>query len=129
MVKKFFKGLGLFLFLIAVAALSWLASYFATTKANEHFLAAEPKLSESVKVFAEDAPEKSKNSITFEYYIVRLEGEKLNIYTCADNSEEFLYSEDIVTADLTKSDIEMLEQGNVLYTTAELTEFMENFVS
>lgn len=129
MIKKFFKGLGLFVFLIAVAALSWLASYYATTKANEHFLASEPNLSKSVEVFAEDAPEKPKNSIAFEYYIVRLEGEKLNIYTCADNSEEFLYSEDIITANLTKTDIEMLKRGNVLYTTAELTEFMENFVS
>ncbi len=126
MVKRIFKGIGLFVLLLAVASLSWLASYYVTLKANQR-LSQNDRVSESVKVFAEDDGE--KYPIAFEYYVVRLEGEALNVYTCADNSEEFLYSEDIITANLTKTDIEMLEMGNVLYTTAQLTEFMENFVS
>ncbi len=127
MVKKIFKGIGFFFLLIVVAAASWLASYYVTLKANDR-LAEKDRVYDAVKVFA-DEDEADKYPIAFEYYIVRLEGEALNVYTCADNSEEFLYSEDIVTANLTKTDIEMLEMGNVLYTTAQLTEFMENFVS
>lgn len=129
MLKKFLKGMGLFVFLIAVAAISWITSYMVTLRANDKLKATEPQLANSATVFAEEPPEKTEDTITFEYYIVRLEGERLNVYTCADNSEEFLYSEDIVTANLTKTDLEMLRRGNVLYTTAELTEFMENFVS
>ncbi len=127
MAKKIFKGIGLFIFLILIAVLSWLTSYFVTVKVNEKYAQTNRSL-DSVKVFAENE-EDEKNTIAFEYYIVKLEGETLNVYTCADNSEEFLYSEDIITANLTKTDIEMLERGNVLYTTAQLTEFMENFVS
>lgn len=128
MVKKLLKGVGLFLLLLFVAGISWLTSYYVTLKANER-LADSQRTYEAVKVFADDDASEDKYNIAFEYYIVKLEGETLNVYTCADNSEEFLYSEDIITANLTKTDIEMLERGNVLYTTAQLTEFMENFVS
>lgn len=127
MAKKLLKGIGIFLFLVAVAAVSWLTSYYVTTQMNER-LAKENTA--SYAVFAEEKEdEERQQTIEFEYYIVRLEGESLNVYTCADNSEEFLYSEDIITANLTKMDIEFLEKGTVLYTTAQLTEFMENFVS
>ena len=129
MVKKIFKWIGIFVFLLAVAAISWLTSYYVTTKTNQHY---ENEENTSYAVFAEDKVEKKEDNgrkITFEYYIVRLEGNLLNVYVCADNSEEFLYSEEIVTSNLTKTDIEFLEQGTVLYTTGQLTQFMENFVS
>ena len=129
MIKKILKGVGIFIFLIAVAGVSWITSYYVTTKTNEKFSAENPA---SYAVFAqEDSDLKSDevNKIEFEYYIVRLEDEALNVYTCADNSEEFLYSEKIITSNLTKMDLEFLERGTVLYTTAQLTEFMENFVS
>lgn len=128
MIKKILKGAGLFLLLIFIAGASWLASYYLTLKANERTLDSKPA-SAAVEVFAEEEQSNDKNNIAFEYYIVKLEGERLNVYTCKDNSEEFLYGEDIITANLTKTDIEMLSRGNVLYTTAQLTEFMENFVS
>lgn len=118
----------MFVLLIAVASVSWLASYYITLKANDRYAKAE-RTYDSVKVFAEENEKEEKYPIAFEYYIVKLEGNTLNVYTCADNCEEFLYSEKIITENLTKADIEMLEMGNVLYTTAELTEFMENFVS
>ncbi len=129
MVKKIFKGLGIFVFLIAVAAISWVTSYYVTTETNKRLAKEEAS---SYAVFAEDdtlIETKNENAITFEYYIVRLEGSSLNVYTCADNSEEFLYSEEIITSNLTKTDIELLKQGTVLYTTGQLTQFMENFVS
>ena len=130
MLKKTLKGIGLFVFFCAVAAVSWLASYFFTIRANEQGLykAAENQ-STSEEVFAQSKESPREKSISFEYYIVRLDGETLKVYTCADNAEEFLYSEDIVTSNLTETDLEMLRRGTVLYTTAELTEFMENFVS
>ena len=129
MIKKILKGLGVFLFLIAVAAISWATSYYVTTETNKR-LSGEG--TSSYAVFAEDkalSETQDENTISFEYYIVRLEGSSLNVYTCADNSEEFLYSEEIITSNLTKTDIEFLEQGTVLYTTGQLTQFMENFVS
>lgn len=127
MIKKFLKGMGVFLFLMAVAAVSWLTSYYVTTKTHQALSATD---NTAYTVFAEDEPTvSSENSISFEYYIVRLEGNLLNVYTCADNSEEFLYSEEIITSNLTKMDIDYLKQGTVLYTTSQLTEFMENFVS
>ena len=129
MIKKILQGIGVLVFLVAVAAISWITSYYVTTKTNQ---ALSQNVGASYTVFAEDisSPIRSKdNSIEFEYYIVRLEGNSLNVYTCADNSEEFLYSEDIITSNLTKMDIEYLKQGTVLYTTSQLTEFMENFVS
>lgn len=129
MIKKILKGVGIFVFLIAVAGVSWITSYYVTTKTNEKFSAEN---SASYAVFAQednDAEPDEANKIEFEYYIVRLEDEALNVYTCADNSEEFLYSEKIITSNLTKMDLEFLERGTVLYTTAQLTEFMENFVS
>ena len=129
MVKKIFKGLGIFIFLIAVAAISWATSYYVTTETNKRLSKEDAS---SYAVFAEDntsVETKNENAISFEYYIVRLEGNSLNVYTCADNSEEFLYSEEIITSNLTKTDIEFLKQGTVLYTTGQLTQFMENFVS
>ncbi len=128
MTKKLLKGIGLFLLLIAIAAASWLTSYYVTRKVNDKY-AKDNRTYESVKVFADETETKKEYPISFEYYIVKLEGEILNVYACADNSEEFLYSEKIITSNLTKTDIEMLERGNILYTTAQLTEFMENFVS
>ncbi|MBR2916105.1 MAG: hypothetical protein IKC07_00700 [Clostridia bacterium] len=125
MAKGILKGVGIFLFLVAVAVISWLTSYFVTTKVNEEYREENPP---SYAVFAQE-DEEATNTIKFEYYIVRLEDNTLKVYTCADNSEEFLYSEKIITSNLTKTDIELLERGTVLYTTAQLTEFMENFVS
>lgn len=124
MAKKILKGVGIFVFLCCVAVISWLTSYYVTTKTYGTLSDDEPS---SYTVFAKNSDK--NNPISFEYYIVRLEGENLNVYTCADNSEEFLYSEEIVTSNLTKTDIEFLEQGTVLYTTGQLTKFMENFVS
>ena len=124
MAKKILKGVGIFVFLIAVAAVSWLTSYFVTTSVNERYNEENPQ---SYAVFAHD--EEDTNTIKFEYYIVKLEDDTLKVYTCQDNSEEFLYSEKIILSNLTKTDIELLERGTVLYTTAQLTEFMENFVS
>ncbi|MBE7011823.1 MAG: hypothetical protein E7415_04030 [Ruminococcaceae bacterium] len=129
MVKKLLKWVGVFVFLLAVAGISWITSYYVTTKANK---SAYTEDNSSYAVFAEEHAEntpKKANKISFEYYIVRLEGNLLNVYACADNSEEFLCSEEIVTSNLTKTDIEFLEQGTVLYTTGQLTQFMENFVS
>ena len=124
MARGILKGVGVFLFLVAVAVISWLTSYFVTTKINEKYREDNPP---SYAVFAEE--DEPAHTIKFEYYIVKLEDNYLKVYTCADNSEEFLYSEKIITSNLTKTDIELLEKGTVLYTTAQLTEFMENFVS
>lgn len=127
MIKMLLKGIGVFAFLLAVAAISWITSYYVTMKTQ----GVQNNENASYAVFAEekqDEPKKDRE-ITFEYYVVRLEGDSLNVYTCADNSEEFLYSEEVVTSNLTKTDIEFLEQGTVLYTTGQLTQFMENFVS
>ena len=129
MTKTILKVIGLFVFLLAVAAISWLTSYYVTLRVNESSATNQDQLTETVEAFAEDKTSNYSKSVPIDYYIVRLEGDALNIYTCMDNSEEFLYSENIVTSNLTKTDIEMLSRGTVLYTTSQLTEFMENFVS
>ncbi len=129
MTKTILKTLGMFLLLLVVAAVSWLASYTLTKRSIGSNPEQAVQTYKTVDVFAEDKEIEQNKSVTFEYYIVRLEGDSLNVYTCADNSEEFLYSESIITANLTKMDLELLSRGTVLYSTSELTEFMENFVS
>lgn len=65
----------------------------------------------------------------FEYYLVRLEGDLLDVYVSHGGKEEFLYNKEVYKNDLSQEDTEMLIAGVKLQSASELTGFIENFTS
>ncbi len=74
-------------------------------------------------------PKTASETVGFDYYIVRLEGDALGVYASHDGKEEFLYNENIYTSNLTGEDITLLNTGVMLETSEALTGFIENFTS
>lgn len=65
----------------------------------------------------------------FEYYLVRLDGNNLNVYAFQGGEEQFLYNTTIYQANLSTEDIGLLTQGVELENASALTEFIENYTS
>ena len=74
-------------------------------------------------------PLSENEPIPVDFYIARLEDNKISIYISSNQKEAFLYSLDIYEADFPKEDIERLRNGVILKTKQELTSFEEDFTS
>ena len=91
----------------------------------------------TVKNLEDNAEAVTVSSISPERYEVKgekqffvcLDDNKLCIYEFKNGNKVYLYSEKISTSSLPANDIKLLETGVVLKSRAELTEFIENFVS
>lgn len=135
MLKTTFKIFMLFLLLIAVAVSTGLATYNITRNIIESRSASAtqaPAVShnnETVSATRADNRRESRNNTGFEYYLVRLDGENLEVYVSHDGKEEFLYSREVYSRDLSEDDLETLSGGVRLRTASELTGFIENFTS
>lgn len=64
-----------------------------------------------------------------DFYIVRLEGDNLNVYASNGENEEFLYNTTIYTNNLSAEDISLLSSGVTLKNSSQLTGFMEDYTS
>lgn len=134
MIKTIGKMLVGFMLMLAVAAGSGYISYRVTSNIlrremadNSNTELVSAKQQEPVRLKDEDA--EAYNAVSFDYYIVRLEGENLGVYASGNGREEFLYNEDIFINDLSAGDLELLQKGVTLMNLSELTGFMENFTS
>lgn len=118
--KNFRKLLTVFLIYCFLAVGTAYLSYYVTVKNLE-----ENAEAVTVSSFTPDGySEKGEKQ-----FFVCLDGNKLSIYECENGNKRYIYSERISTSALPKNDIELLETGVVLKSKAELTEFIENFVS
>lgn len=135
MLKTTFKIFMLFLLLIVVAVSTGLATYNITRNIIESRSASAaqaPALSpadETEPKTRADNRKENSNKTGFEYYLVRLDGENLEVYVSHDGKEEFLYSREVYQSDLSEDDLETLSGGVKLQTASELTGFIENFTS
>lgn len=135
MLKTTFKIFMLFLLLIVVAVSTGLATYSITRNIIENRSASAAQAlavshsNETVFETRADNRRESINKTGFEYYLVRLDGENLEVYVSHGGEEEFLYSREVYSRDLSQDDLEMLNGGVKLRTASELTGFIENFTS
>lgn len=133
--KKFFKLLMFGVFIIGIALGSGVLSYVITTNIlmkngqitdgvkNENAV----KTTASVITNEEDAV--SFDDYEFNYYMVKLEDNVLNIYVNYKDHEELLYGEEINPYDLSAEERELLKNGVKLDEMSKVTELTENFTS
>lgn len=135
---KILKPILLSIFAVVIAVLSSIASYIITS----NILKREPvknlksqTVMEEVPTFvsaqddAEVEKEEGINFSEFKHYLVKLEGDKINVYVNYEEHEELLYGEQINISDLSTEDKEILTKGKEFEKMSELTEFTENFTS
>ena len=135
MLKTTFKILMLFLLMVVVALSTGIATYNITKNIIEEensSVAQASAFSEVQETSRASRPTVRKSESSrdnFEYYLVRLDGENLEIYVYNDGKEEFLYSREVYVHDLSENDINTLSRGVKLESISELTGFIENFTS
>ncbi len=136
MLKTTFKVIMLFVLLVFVAVATGLATYTITRNMIEEQNAYAHQTSAIHQITNADN-DKSKSTVQGEeaqtekdeYYLVRLEGDSLEIYVVHSGREEFLYNRKVYKNDLSARDLEMLYSGVRLESASELTAFIENFTS
>lgn len=135
---KIIKPLLFSIFAVFIAVASSVASYIITAS----ILKKEPAVSIGAGKQIEDVPvsalaktdaydetaDKEENT-DFKHYLVRLEGDKINVYVNYEEHEELLYGEQINLGDLSIEDKKILTEGKKFEKISELTEFTENFTS
>jgi len=136
---KIIKPIMFSIFAVLIAVLSSLTSYIITS----NILKKEPvqnlrsqravdevavSVSAKEEVKSEDDLSQSE-SMGFKCYLVKLEGDKINVYVNYKEHEELLYGEQINISDLSTEDKEILTEGKEFEKMSELTEFTENFTS
>ena len=135
MLKTTFKVIMLFVLLALVAVATGLATYTVTKNMIEEQHAHARQTSAPQRITETDSSEReSDNPGTTtrkedEYYLVRLEGDALEVYVAHSGKEEFLYNRKVYKNDLSERDLEMLYSGVMLESASELTAFIENFTS
>lgn len=86
-----------------------------------------------VAVQARTAVQNDQNRRTqeevLEYYVARMNGRKLGIFICSNNTEKSAYNLEVDFYSLSEQDQSLLTQGVVLYNTEELAKFIEDFTS
>ncbi len=132
--KSLGKMLVGFVLMLAVAAGSGYVSFLITSNMVQKKLADDKKvittnISSTPVVQETGNGEIESKPVSYDYYIVRLEGENLGIYACNGGKEEFLYNEAVFVRDLSDDDLKLLKEGVKLQNTSELTGFVENFTS
>lgn len=136
---KILKPVILSIFAVVIAVLSSVASYIITSnilkKEPAQILKSRTAIEEMpVSVSAKSETEEEENtneavSSGFKHYMVKLEGDKINVYVNYEEHEELLYGEQINLSDLSTEDKEILTEGVQFKKMSELTEFTENFTS
>ncbi len=135
MLKTTFKVIMLFVLLVLVSVATGIATYNFTRNMMEeqqvqaHQTSASRQITE-IRSGETDETENPRNATEErEYYLVRLQGDALEVYVAYSGKEEFLYNREVYKNDLSDSDLKMLRNGVVLKSASELTAFIENFTS
>ncbi len=135
MLKTSFKVLMLFVLLVIVAVATGLATYNITQNMMEEQqvqaqqTSSTQQTTEKQRLITDESISSQGATEEREYYLVRLQGDALEIYVAYSGEEEFLYSREVYKKDLSHSDLKMLRNGVVLKSASELTAFIENFTS
>lgn len=130
MLKPFFKFLILFV-VVAFLSLTAATTSFIITKnvlmRNQQDNPPKTDAPMSADYVSAQTPAPEAEEIDF--YIVRLEGDNLNVYASTGENEEFLYNTTIYTSNLSAEDISLLSSGVTLKNSSQLTGFMEDYTS
>lgn len=129
MFKSVLKFTTLFVITSIFAAASASTAYIITKNVMNKNSAA-PEVSpnpdaEYVLAEATDTPD----TAGFDFYLVKLDGNNLEVYATHGTNMEFLYNTAIYAADLGEQDIRLLSDGVKLKDATALTEFIENYTS
>lgn len=136
---KIIKPIIFSIFAVLIAVFSAVTSYIVTSNILKqepvrNLSIQKPADEVSVSVSAQEETEidddlTQNESLGFKYYLVKLEGDKINVYVNYKEHEELLYGEQINISDLSTEDKEILTEGKEFERMSELTEFTENFTS
>lgn len=133
--KKFFKLLLFSIFIMSIAIGSGFLSYVITTniltkngEIKENVASDDAVKTTSAVVTSVDSV-KPYDDYKFNYYVVKLEDNVLNIYVNYKDHEELLYGEEINPYDLSPDERELLKNGVKLEEMSKVTELTENFTS
>ncbi len=118
--KNFRKFLTVLLIYCVLAVGTAYLSYYITVKNLEDN-------AEAVTV-SSISPQRDEKKGEKEFFVC-LDDNKLCIYEFENGNKIYLYSEKISPSSLPENDVKLLRTGVVLRSKAELTEFIENFVS
>ena len=130
MLKPMFKFLLLFV-ITAILSVAAATTAFIITKnilsnnQQSNPSKTDPSLNTTYVAAKDPTPEPSEVAT----YIVRLEGDSLNVYASNGENEEFLYNTTVYTSNLTPEDISLLSSGVTLSSPSQLTGFMEDYTS
>jgi hypothetical protein len=125
----------LFVLLVLVSVVTGIATYNFTRNMIEdqqvqaHQTSASRPITEIRSGETEETANSHNATEEKEYYLVRLQGDELEVYVAYSGKEEFLYNRAVYKNDLSDSDLRMLRNGVVLGSASELTAFIENFTS
>ena len=128
MLKTTLKYTVLFIAIASFAAITASCAYIIT----KNLLAEKASVERNtVKVLPEYTAQATSTPVptSFDFYLVKLDGNNLDVYASQDNKLEFLYNTTIYAADLGQQDITLLSEGVKLKNSSELTEFIENYTS
>ena len=129
MLKLWVRNTLLFFVVIAISTFAGWCAYTVTRNMREDEYAAQVSAAGARQSDENMVPQAEGTSVDFEYYTVRLEGEKICVYAQKEDREEFLYSVDVYRPDLPEGDKTLLESGVTLKNSSALTAFMENYTS
>ncbi len=136
MLKTTFKVIMLFVLLVLVAVATGVATYNITVNMMEEqrVQARQTSAYQQITETHDSRTDESDNlhstlADSEEYYLVRLEGDALEVYVSYSGKEEFLYNREVYKNDLSEGDLKMLQNGVMLGSASELTAFIENFTS
>ncbi len=129
MLKLWVRNTLLFFVVIVISTFAGWCAYNVTRNLREDENAAQVSATGARQNNENTVPQDETDDTRFEYYTVRLEGEKICVYAQIEGREEFLYSVDVYLPDLSDGDKTLLESGVRLENSSALTAFMENYTS
>lgn len=129
MAKKFLKSLSVGLIVFFIAILCGYISYTITLKYQKELLDDIAGKDNVAATSSQTVTLKDGETVMADYYVARLEEDKIAVYVSVNQKEAFLYSMDIYETDFPKEDIEKLRNGIIFNTRQELTSFEEDFTS
>lgn len=129
MLKLWVRNTLLFFVVVAISVFSGWCAYTVTRTLRQEEYAAQVSAAGAEENADDINTQNAADGAGFEYYTVRLEGEKIFVYASKENREEILYSVDVYLPDLPESDRTLLKSGVRLETSPALTAFMENYTS
>lgn len=123
LIRSIMIGFCVFAATVIIAYFTCMATYrISAQRAAKALAASEPTVSAEPSNLSTAEPSLS-------YYIARLDGRNLSVYSCTSGKEEFLYTLDARIEDISEQELTELKKGIILKDKQALASFEEDFTS